>query len=237
MKPRIQTLARIAGLLLLISFAAGGFGEAYVPMKLIVSGDPAATAHNIKESDLLFRLSFAGYFIEAICDIALALLFVVLLRRVNRPVALLAGFFGILSTALYAVAELFYYAAPQLILSGAGYLKVFTPEQINALAFLSLKFFGLAGALVSGFYGVAWILRGWLMLLSGYLPKLLGLLMLIGGLAFTARTFLLLLAPQYASDYLLIAIAPGGVLLALWLLVMGVNVPQWEAKTAASGVQ
>src|SRR5216684_3477402 len=91
---RVQTYARIAGLLFLISLVAGGFGELYVPTVLIVSGDPTATAKNIVASDSLFRMGFASYLVEAICDIALTLILYVLLRPVGRELALLTVFFA-----------------------------------------------------------------------------------------------------------------------------------------------
>jgi hypothetical protein len=80
----VQRYARIAGVLFLLSFVGGGFGEAYVPSKLIVSADATTTAHNIKAFDFLFRMGFAGYLVEAVCDIALALIFYALLRPVHR---------------------------------------------------------------------------------------------------------------------------------------------------------
>ncbi len=95
----VQTYARIAGVLFLLSFVAGGFGEAYVPSKLIVSGDATATANNIHALGSLFRWGFAGYLVEATCDIALTLIFYVLLRPVRKDLALLAAFFGLVGTA------------------------------------------------------------------------------------------------------------------------------------------
>lgn len=229
----IQASARVAGVLLLISFVAGGFGEAYVPSKLIVAADAVATAHNIKDLDFLFRLSFAGYLVEAMCDIALALIFYALLKPAGRNLALLAAFFGLLSTALFAVSEMFYFAAPKLILGGAAYLKTFSPEQLDTLALLSLKLFSYGSAMFAAFYGIGWVIRGYLIVVSGYIPRILGLLMALGGLAFIARNFVLVLAPSIPSANLPLAMAPGGVLLAAWLLLRGVNVAKWEAKAAA----
>ena len=60
----VQTYAKIAGVLLLLSFIAGGFGEAYVPSKLVVATDAAATVENLKSSDIMFRLGFAGYLVR-----------------------------------------------------------------------------------------------------------------------------------------------------------------------------
>jgi hypothetical protein len=102
-----QFVARVAGILLLLSYVGGGFGEYYIPSKIIVSGDAAATAGNIIASDWLFRMGFAGYLVEALCDVGLTLLFYVLLKPAGRELALLAAFLRIVSTAAFASAELF----------------------------------------------------------------------------------------------------------------------------------
>jgi len=222
---------RIAGVLFLLSIVAGGFGEAYVPYKLIVSVDATATAKNINAFDSLFRLGFAIYLIEAVCDIALTLILYVLLRPVRKDLALLAAFFGLVSTALFAVAELFYFAA-SLILGGANYLKTFSPDQLNTLALLSLKLYGYGGGIFMVFYGVASVLRGYLIFRSGYLPRVLGVLLVLAGLGFIAKNFALVLAPAYASDGLLLPMVLAVVSLTVWLLVKGVDVPKWEAKAA-----
>src|SRR5712692_5934162 len=164
-KKSVQRYARVAGVLFLLSFAAGGFGEAYVPSKLIVSADATVTAQNIKVFDPLFRMGFAGYLIEAVCDIALSLILYALLRPVRKDISLLAAFFGLVGTAVFAAAELFY-LAPALILGGAGDLKAFSPDQLNALALLSLKLFAYGGGMFTVFYGVAWVLRGYLIFRS-----------------------------------------------------------------------
>jgi len=231
----VQTSARIAGALLLLSLVAGGFGEAYVPSRLMVSGDANATAENIKSLDSLFRMGFAGYLIEAMCDIALTLIFYVLLRPVRRDIALLAAFFGLVGTAVFAAAELFY-LAPLLILGGAGYLKTFSPDQVNTLALLSLRLFAYGGSMFIAFYGVAWVLRGYLIYRSEYLPKSLGVLMTLAGLVFITRNLLLLLAPAYAPSALLLLTLPGGLSMIVWFLVRGVDVPKWKARTGTGQV-
>lgn len=227
----VQRYARVAGVLFLLSMVAGGFGEAYVPSKLIVSADAAATVANLRSFDFLYRLGFASFLIESLCDTALALILYVLLKPVNKQLSLLAAFFGLMATATFAFAELFYFA-PQLIL-GRAYLNNFTPDQVNSLALLSLKFFGYAGMLFTAYYGIAWIVRSYLMFRSSYLPKFLGVLMAIGGIGFVVRNFLLILAPAYASDVLLMLMFPGGLILAVWLLVKGVDGPKWNAKVNA----
>ena len=213
---------------------AGGFGEAYVPSRLIISGDAAATAKNIRAFDALFRWSFAAYLVEAVCDIGLALLFYVLLKPIQKHVALLAAFFGILSTALFAVAELFYFSASP-ILAGGESLKGLTPDQINTLALLALRMYGYGGGIFMVFYGVATGLRGWLIFRSGYLPRLLGILLMLAGVGFVVKNFALVLAPAYASDVLLLPMFLAVLSLAGWLLVKGVDVPKWEARQGVPG--
>src|SRR5712671_1872452 len=231
----VQRYARIAGVLFLLSMIAGGFGEAYVPSKLIMSADPTATAANLRNFDFLYRLGFASFLIESLCDTALALILYVLLKPVNKQLSLLAAFFGLMGTATFAFAELFYFA-PQLIL-GRAYLNNFTPDQVNSLALLSLKFYGFAGMIFTAYYGIAWIVRSCLIFRSGYLPKFIGVLMAIGGIGFVVRNFLLILAPAYASDVMLMLMFPGGVLMTFWLLVKGVNVEKWNARVNASAIE
>jgi hypothetical protein len=229
----MQTYARLAGVLFLISMFAGFFGELYVPNRLIVSGDATSTANNIIASSSLLRLSFAGYLVEAVCDIVLAWIFYVLLRPAHRNLALLSAFFGLVSTATFAGTELFYFA-PTFILGGAGYLKTFSPDQLNSLAMLSLRFYGVGAGLFMVFYGTGWLIRGYLISRSGYLPRFLGWILMVAGFGFIIRNFLLVLAPGYASDFLLAPMFVGGLTLMLWLLVKGIDASKWEAKAAAS---
>jgi len=224
----VQRYARIAGVLFLLSLVAGGFGEAYVPSRIIVSGDAAATAANIRTFEYLFRLGFAGFLVESLCDTALVLILYALLKPVSKELSLLAAFFGLIGTALFAVSESFYFAP--LTLGGAAYLKTFSPDQLNALTLLSLRFYSFGAAIFTAYYGLSWIIRGYLIFHSGYLPKFLGVLMTIGGAGFFVRNFALILAPAYASGALLLLLFPGGLILTAWLIIQGVDVPKWEAK-------
>jgi hypothetical protein len=95
--------------------------------------------------------------------------------------------------------------------------------------------FAYGGGIFTVFYGMGWVVRGYLIYRSGYLPRFLGVLMTLGGLAFITRNFALVLAPAYASDSLLFLMLPAGLVLAVWLLVKGVDVPKWEAKAGIGG--
>jgi hypothetical protein len=218
----LQKYAKIAGVLLLITMVAGGFGEFYVPTKLIVTGNPTATASNIVASESFLRLGFAAYLLEAVCDITLSLVFYVLLRRVNRSLALLAAFFGLVSTAVFAGAELFFFAAT-FILGGADHLKGFSPDQLNSLAYLSLKFYGYGGGVFLVFYGIGAILRGYLIFRSVYLPRIAGILLMLGGLGFVLKNFTLVLTPSYSTDMFLLPMSVAGVSLTAWLLIKRID--------------
>jgi hypothetical protein len=229
----VQRYARVAGVLFLISLVAGGFGEAYAPSKIIVSGDAAATVANITNFNFLYRLGFAAFLTESLCDIALVLIFYALLRPVSRELSLLAAFFGLVGTAVFAVGELFY-LAPSLLVGKAAYLTTFSTDQINVLVLGSFRFATLAGMATTAYYGMSWLVRAYLIVHSGYLPKFLGVLMAIGGAGFVVRNFLLILAPAYASTLLLVLMFPGGLILTIWLLIKGIDMKRWDERMKAA---
>jgi hypothetical protein len=232
----IQTYARIAGVVFLVAIVGGGFGEFFAPSTLIVPGDATATAQHLITSDLFFRLGFLAYLTEAITDVTLTFLLYVLLRPVHANLAKLAVLFRIMATATFAFGELFYFA-PSLILGGDGYLKTFSPAQLQTLALLSLNVYGLVGGLFTVFYGIASLLFGFLLFRSGYLPRVLGALWVLGGLGFVTWNVLLVLAPAYVSPFLpvpqLLAILSSG----LWLLVKGVDVEKWKEHEAVAAYE
>jgi hypothetical protein len=197
-----RRLAAIAGILVLISILAGGFAEVYVPGKLLVAGDPLATATNVAASPLLFRLSFLVYLIEAVCDITLTLIFYVLLRPVNPTLALLAAFFGIVSTATFATGELFYFMASVPILDDAVHKHLAT-DQITLFTYASLVLYGYGGTVFMVFYGIATGLRGYLFYRAPYFPKWLGALLMLAGAAFIIKNVIAVALPHYDSDLLL----------------------------------
>jgi hypothetical protein len=226
----IQRYARVAGVLFLLSAVAGGFGEAYVPSHLIVSADATATARNIIASHSMFRLGFAGFFVESLCDVGLTWVLYILLRPVNRDLALLTVFLRIISTTGYAVAEVLYFAASR-VLAGTNYLKTFSPDQLNTLALLFVKVSGVGQEVFSMYYGVACILLGYLIFRSSFLPKLLGVLLAISGVGFVVKTFTMVLAPAYSSPFLLIPTLVTVLILTAWLLIKGVDVAKWQERT------
>ena len=229
-----QTYARIGGVLYLIIIVFGIFGELFVRGKLIVSGDAAATANNIMASQLLWRLGIAGDLVMHICDVPLMLIFYVLLRPVNKNLALLAVLFTLIQTAVLVATKLNLFT-PLFLLGNADYLKAFEPNQLNALLYLSVKSDSYGFGIGLLFFGCACLVLGYLIFTSTYLPKILGVLMQIAGLCYLTNSFALILSPAFAnmiSPAILLPAFIGELSLCLWLLVKGVNVSQWEKQVS-----
>jgi hypothetical protein len=223
----IQTYARLAGVLGLLSVVGGAFGEAYVPNVISVAGDPVATAQKILGHEMLFRWGFAGYLVEALCDAGLTMAFWVLVRPVHRNLAMLMVVFRIISTCGFAASQVLYYGALSTLRS-AQTIPALQPEQMDALAYVLLRIASFGGSLFSAFYGFANIVFGWLLYRSVFVPRVFGVGMVLTGIAFALRTFLLILAPAYASGLLLATAAVVFIPFVLWLLVKGVNEEAWR---------
>ncbi|HVF70287.1 MAG TPA: DUF4386 domain-containing protein [Chthoniobacterales bacterium] len=226
----VKTYSRAAGVLLILSIVCGWFGEMYVP-SVIMTGDAAGTANQLRQNGDLFRLGFAAYLIEAFSDVVLAWLFYVLLRPVHRELALLSAFFGVVSMSLFAVTQMFHFCAP-VFLSGRKYLTAFSPEQLEAFASLFLSLYGQLSGLFMLFYGSGWILRGYLSFKSGYLPRFLGVLMVLAGAGFVVKNITKVLAPPYSWDVLLAPMFLNVVVLAIWMLARGVDREKWGRAIA-----
>jgi len=218
----VSRYARIAGVAMLLSIVFGLLGEMILPERIVVARDPAATAANILGNPMLFRLTFAAYLVEALCDVALCVFFYILLKPVDKRLALLSAFFGIASMVMYAVGQSSFFAS-YLVLGDSPGMTSFSIEQRNALAYLALRIAGTIGWLFLCLYGIASMIRGYLIARSGYLPKLLGILFIIGGACFFLRSATYLLAPKYSSPILLLPMALAGIPTMLWLLVRGID--------------
>lgn len=224
-----QSYARTGGVLYLFIVAAGLFAQIFVRSKLIVSGDAAATAANILANEQMFRVAFAGEILMLVFDVALALIFYVLLRPVNKNLALFAAFLRLAMAAISGVNALNHFSA-LIILNGGEFMSGFDASQLNALSYLSLRVhnFGYHIALV--FFGFYCLTTGYLIFRSGYLPKILGGLMIIAGAGYLANSFSAIAAPQFSNMLFLLPALVAEVSLALWLTVMGVNVKRWNER-------
>jgi len=218
-------------------FVGAIFAEFFVRGALIVSGDAAATAKNIIASESLWRAGFAIDLIVDACYVAVTLILYVVLRPVNRNISLLAAFFSLVGCVVGIVAALAH-LAPALILGGADYLKVFAPHQLQALAALSLKLHLYTSDVSLVFFGFYCVTIGYLIFKASYFPSFIGVLLILGGLAYLVNSFGFFLAPTLASRLIVVLVLPfiGELSLMLYLIVVGVNVTKWqeEASRAAS---
>jgi hypothetical protein len=131
----------------------------------------------------------------------------------------------------YATAEASYFNS-SLMLSEVSGMSAFTVDQRNALAMLSMRVSGAIASLFLALYGIATMIRGYLMIRSRYFPAVLGVLLMIGGLGFTLATTTYVLAPSCRSDLMLLPMAVAGLPLMVWLLVKGVR--PLDARTPSS---
>ena len=217
-----QRYARVAGVLVAVSLFAGGFGESFVPSQLIVSGDFHATSLRVAASLGLFRAGFLSYMVEAACDLSLTAIFYLLLRPVSRPLSLIAAVFGVFGTSTFAVGEIFYYAAalPQM---DAHFAASLSPDARIPFTYLCLKLYGTVFSIFAGFYGVETVIRGYLFFCSGYLSRVLGGLLMLGGAGFILKNLCAVLAPRYDSMWLALPMMVAMLGIAVWLPLKGID--------------
>ena len=220
---------RVVGALYIITIVTGGWGESHVPSTLLINNNVAGTAHQVASSIGLFRASFASYLIEAACDITLNVLLYALLRPVSRNLALLAMCFGLMATAVFAAGEIFYFAAA-LPAVDADVARVLSPEIKAAFTYLCLTIYGYINGIFAVFYGTAAVVRGYLIMRSGYLPRTLGAFFVLGGAGFIAKNILVVVVPQYNMPYVLLPMFLAWCYWVVWLLVKGIAPAQWDAK-------
>ena len=200
--------------------------------KIIVDGDATATAANILAHRDLYQLGFTVYLIEMACQIAQTVLFYILLRPVNRNIALLALVFSLIGCAIKIISRLFY-IAPILVLGGSPYLSMFSAEQLQALALLLLNVNDQAAGMALAFFGFSTILHGYLVFSSNFLPRILGALSMIAGLGWL--TYLYPPLGNQSFMYILPLALIGSVSQILWLLAKGVNVEKWYESARLQG--
>jgi hypothetical protein len=227
-----QRYARICGILYLYIIVAGTFAEVFVRSRLVVSGDAAATARNIRANETLFRIGFSGELLHLTCDVAVAMLLYALLRPVDRNIALLAAWMRLACDIVLAVASVSHFAALRLLGGGEG-LSSFRPDQLDSLAWLALKLHGDAYAISLVFFAFACLSLGYLIFRSGFLPRAIGVLLAIAGVCYFVNSFAHFLAPAVGAALfpaLFVPIFFAELSLSLWLTVRGLNVAKWEER-------
>ncbi len=225
-----QVYARIGGFAYLIIIVAGALGELFIRNKIIVSGNAAATAQNIAASPLLWRIGITGDLLMHVFDLLLAIVYYFLLKRVSKTLAMLSVLFGLIQTAVL-VANKLNLMMPLFLLGNEDYLKAFDPQQLQVLSYLSVKAHGYGFGIGLIFFGFECLIDGYLIIKSGFLPRILGILILIVGLGYLTNSFALILSPPIADKIFPLLIIPifiGELSMCLWLLFKGVNLTKWK---------
>ena len=228
-----QIYARSGGALYLMLIVLGFFGQ-FVLNNVIVPGNAAATAANLMSIESLWRSGIAAEFVALICVTALAMIYFVLLNPVSRELNLLATFLRMVGIAVEAVATLNLVAA-LFPLGDAASLKAFTSEQLYVLVSLAIKSHSYGYGLALLFFGACFLIHGYLIFKSDFLPKALGILIQVAGVCYLTNSFALFLAPSFADRIFPVILIPALVAelsLCLWLLAKGVNVVRWKEQVA-----
>ena len=227
--------ARLAGFLYLIYMVVEILADVFGRSPLIVFGDAAATAQNIMAAEWQFRIGITGDLVSAVFFLLAAWALYVLLKPVNQDLALLFLLLNLGGVAVYSINLLNQFAAV-LLLSGADYLKVFQADQLQALAMFFLNLHHNGYWIAQIFFG-AWLFPlGYLVFKSGFLPRILGIVMMIHCVGWLMTFLQFFLFP--GLDVITYLTYPLGFIaelsLTLWLLIKGVDVEQWEKRALES---
>lgn len=229
-----QSYARIGGLLYLVIIIAGALGELFIRGTLVVPGNAAATTSHILATPSLWRVGIAGDLVMHVCDVFVMWALYVLLRPVNRNLALLTLLLNLIQTAVL-VANKVTLLVPLLLLGDADYLKAFDPAQLQAWSYVAIKLHDYGFGIGLIFFGFVCLVEGYLIRQSRYLPKQIGALMQLAGACYLVNSFALLLAPAFEGKIFPAILMPcliAELSLALWLLVKGVNLAEWKKRAS-----
>jgi len=217
---------RFAGLLYLLTSIVGFFAMGYVPNKLIVHGDAAATANNILAQETLFRLGIAGQLISQAGFIFVALALYDLLKGVNRRHAFLMVLLIVVSIPIAFVNELNSFAALALV-GGADFLSILEKTQRDALAMLFINLHGRGLVVAELFWGLWLFPLALLVYRSRFLPRFLGIWLALAGFAWVILSFTGILLPQYQTNVNTYAQPAffGEIAFMLWLVIRGAKQP------------
>lgn len=231
MKVEAPPPVRLAGVLYLIVLASGTFGE-FVVKNSLVSNDAAATARNILTSEQFFRLGFAGDLVDIACYVGVTIILYLLLKPVTPGLAMASAVFSFIGAAIGAAVSLLYFT-PLALLSGAPYTAAFASDELASLARMALRLHTLGYNICLLFFGLHMILAGFVMQAAPFLPRVLGWLLALGGLCYLINSGALFVWPSLFMliyPYILVPAVASELLLALWLLLAGIDSKKWRAS-------
>ena len=222
--------ARVAGFLYLIANIFAPFTLLYLPSLFIVRGDAAATANNVIASESLFRFGIVGNLFTFIANIFLALALYQLLKVVNKNMASLMVILFLVGVPIAMLNELTQLAILQL-LGGADYLKAYPTDQLQTLAYLLLRLHDQGLLIAHIFFGLWLLPMGYLVFKSGFIPRIVGVLLVIAGVGYVVQSFAAFLGHNVN---IILFTGLGELVFLLWLLIKGVNVEQWKKRAVES---
>ena len=222
-KISLRRAALIAGISLLIMVIAAPFAEIYVYPKLVVPDNAAETVKNIIANKTLFISCMFGYLITFICDLLVSWALYVLLKPVNEDLSLLTAWFRLVYTVIALVALLNLITVLRL-LNTSNNVTLFQPDQLNAQVMLSLSAFRNHFHFGLLFFSIHLVLLGYLVFKSTYIPRIMGVLLIISGLGYMMTTLKPFLFPNFNLDFAQYTFY-GELIFMLWLLIMG-----WRIK-------
>ncbi|MCK5675365.1 MAG: DUF4386 domain-containing protein [Spirochaetales bacterium] len=225
--------ARIAGLLYMLLIPLGVFGMLYVPKTLFVPGDIAATVSNIMTNQMLYRISIVSALLTQVVQIFVVLYLYKVLKPVNKTHALYMVVLILVAVPIAMLNELNQFAV-LLLLNGPDFLTFFTSDQTQTLVglFLDLRQSGIFIAEI--FWGLWLFPMGYLVFKSGYLPRIIGVLLIVACFGYLIDSFMFFFVPDFGITFSEFTFL-GELLMILWLLIKGVNVEEWEKQVLKSG--
>jgi len=228
-----QTWARVAGLLYLINIAASVFALV-TSQRLIVANDAAQTMANIAANEQMFRLAFVAILLAGVVYVAVVAILYVLMKPAGATLSAIAAFMGLAGCAIGASTGLNQIAALSY-LGDAAYLEAFSQDQLQAMTRLSIRASGLGNTIGLVFFGFYCLLLAILVFRAQFLPRWLGVLLLLAGVGWLVGSFTSFLMPSLGIAGALIPVSGlGEALFTLWLLVMGVDAQKWRAQANAT---
>jgi len=225
----LRVESRWTGALYLLTIVAGIFAQAFVSGNL-VTADPGTTAANLLSHQGLYQAGFAVYLIEMASQVAATALFFHLLTPVSRPMATVAAFLGLAGSVIKTFARVFF-IAPLFLLENGHALPGWGVEQLQSLAFVFLKINDRGAEIALTFFGFYALVNGYLVFRSTFLPRILGVIGMFGGLGWTSFLYPPL---AYRLFPIVVVIALiGSLSMIVWLLVKGVDVERWQERARA----
>jgi hypothetical protein len=224
------------GALYLLLFFIGPIAFFMGRPSVVVPGDPGATVDSLMASEPMFRLGMVAETVIVLVEIVVSAFLYVLFIPVSKPLSLAAAFARFAQAVLQAV-NLFTAVPALLLLGGLSYLTVFEPDQLNALVLLFLDTNAFVIMVWGVLFGFHLLLLGYLVYRSHFLPRVLGILLIIGGIGYLAQSYGHILVPQYdqtLSTVVIVLSIPGELAFTVWLLWKGVDVEKWEERASES---